>query len=70
MANPILLSHPLRSLSQDSDLSCVLDLEDPYRMSLARLEEIIAVQPAGEIRAYLFGLYDMRRAAVYAGGVE
>jgi len=68
MAKFILPSHPLSALSQDSDLSCVLDLEDPHRMSLERLEGLITAQPAGEIRAYLFGLYDMRRAAVYAGG--
>lgn len=68
MADTIQSIHPLRTLSQDSALSCVLDLEDPFRMTLERLEGLIAAEPEGEIRAYLFGLYDMRRAAVYAGG--
>ncbi|MFJ1257032.1 hypothetical protein [Cupriavidus sp. CuC1] len=70
MASAILLSHPLHTLSQGTDLSCVLDLEDPYRMPLERLEDLIMAQLADEIRAYLFGLYDMRRAAIYAGGVR
>ncbi|SOY62192.1 conserved hypothetical protein [Cupriavidus phytorum] len=68
MADTILAVHPLRTLLQDSDLSCVLDLENPFYMTLERLEGLISAEPTAEIRAYLFGLYDMRRAAVYAGG--
>ncbi|AGW91169.1 MULTISPECIES: hypothetical protein [Cupriavidus] len=68
MADAILAAHPLRTLPQDSDLSCVLDLENPFYMTLERLEGLITTQPAGEIRAYLYGLWDMRRAAVYAEG--
>lgn len=68
MADAILSAHPLRTLSQESDLSCVLDLENPFYMTLERLEGLITAEPEGEIRAYLFGLYDMRRAAVYARG--
>ncbi|OAV63731.1 hypothetical protein Barb4_04784 [Bacteroidales bacterium Barb4] len=45
-----------------------LDLENPFYMTLERLEGLITAEPPGEIRAYLFGLYDMRRAAVYARG--
>ncbi|MFC4518826.1 hypothetical protein [Cupriavidus pinatubonensis] len=66
MADAILSTHPLRTLPEDSDLSCILDIEDPYRMSLGRLEDLIAAQPAGEIRGWLYGVYDMRRAALYA----
>lgn len=68
MADTIQSTHPLRTLCQDSVLSCVLDLEDPFHMTLERLEGLIAAEPEGEIRAYLFGLYDMRRASVYAVG--
>lgn len=66
MADAILAAHPLRTLSQDSDLSCVLDLEDPYHMTLERLESLIQAQPVGEIRGWLYGVYDMRRATLYA----
>lgn len=71
MANTILARHPLATLSSDSDLALILELEDPLLMSPDRLEEVlrlsrpIEVEP--EVRAYLWGLYDQRRVAVYAG---
>lgn len=66
MADAILAAHPLCTLSQDSDLSWILDSEDPYRMTLERLVSLIHAQPAGEIRGWLYGVWDMRRAAEYA----
>ncbi|NUA26304.1 hypothetical protein [Cupriavidus basilensis] len=68
MADKILETHPLRALPKDSALALVLELENPFLMSLERLEEIIEAEPVSSVRAYLFGLYDMRRAAIYAGG--
>jgi hypothetical protein len=37
-------------------------------MPLDRLKTLIERTEPGEMRGYLFGLYDLRRAAVYAGG--
>ncbi|MDH6149699.1 MULTISPECIES: hypothetical protein [Paraburkholderia] len=68
MAAPILLAHPLTSLSPDCELSLVFEREDPFHMPLERLETLIERSEPGEMRAYLFGLYDLRRAVVYAGG--
>lgn len=65
MAATILSRHPLATLSSDSDLALVLELEDPLLMRVERLAEILErcspdeVEP--EVRAYLFGLYDQRR---------
>jgi hypothetical protein len=61
-------SHPLSSLPFDTDLSVVFETEDMWHMSLQRLETLIKRTAPGETRAYLYGLYDMRRSVVYAGG--
>lgn len=61
-------THPLSSLSPDSELALVLQLEDPALMDLHRLESLIERAGPGDIRSYLFGLYDLRRAVVYAVG--
>lgn len=64
MATAILARHPLATLSSDSDLALILELEDPVLMTSKRLEEVLRasapdeVEP--EVRAYLFGLYDQR----------
>ncbi|MBW5287865.1 hypothetical protein [Burkholderia gladioli] len=68
MANSILASHPLSSLSIDSDLSIEFELRDPFHMPLDLLESLIESTEPGEVRGYLFGLYDLRRATVYARG--
>jgi hypothetical protein len=71
MATTILARHPLATLSSDSDLALVLELEDPVLMSPERLEEVLRLSAPGEVepevRAYLWGLYDQRRIAVYSG---
>ncbi|APR34326.1 hypothetical protein [Paraburkholderia sp. SOS3] len=69
MANSILASHPLSSLSSDSELSIAFELSDPFHMPLDRLESLIEeTEPGTEERGYLFGLLDMRRAVVYTRG--
>ncbi|AOJ61243.1 hypothetical protein WJ32_01395 [Burkholderia ubonensis] len=69
MANSILASHPLSSLSSDSDLSIEFELRDPFHMPLDLLESLIeSTEPGTEMRGYLFGLYDLRCAVVYARG--
>jgi len=67
MANAILQAHPLSSLPLESHLALVFECEDPFLMPLYRLETLIQGTEAGELRGYLFGLYDMRRAVVYVG---
>lgn len=64
MASAILSLHPLQTLSLDSDLSVVLELEDPLLMDPERLEELIRecandAEPA--VWGYLCGLLDQRR---------
>lgn len=68
MAAPILPAHPLNGLPPDCELSLVFEIEDPFHMPLERLETLIERSGPGEMRGYLFGLYDLRRAIVYAGG--
>ncbi|MBC8721430.1 hypothetical protein F6X37_07450 [Paraburkholderia sp. 31.1] len=68
MAAPILPAHPLNGLPLDCELSVVFETEDPFRMPLDRLKTLIERSEPGEMRGYLFGLYDLRRAVVYAGG--
>lgn len=67
MANAILQAHPLSSLPLESGLSLVFECEDPFLMPLYRFETLTQGTEPGELRGYLFGLYDMHRAAVYAG---
>ncbi|WP_176059962.1 hypothetical protein [Paraburkholderia sp. BCC1876] len=67
MANAI-LHHPLSTLPVDSALLLVFQCEDPFLMPLNRIEELIReAKPGSELRGYLWGLYDQRRAAVYSG---
>lgn len=68
MATRILPPHPLDSLPPDCELSLVFEMEDPFRMPLERLESLIENSEPGETRGYLFGLYDLLRSVVYAGG--
>lgn len=69
MANGILASHPLSSLPSESELSIAFELSDPFHMPLDRLESLIeGTEPGTEVRGYLFGLLDLRRAVVYARG--
>jgi len=68
MANSILASHPLSSLSSASELSIEFELSDPFHMPLDRLESLIESTEPGEVRGYLYGLYDLLRAMVYARG--
>lgn len=68
MAAPILPSHPFNGLSLDCELSVVFETEDPFHMPLGRLETLIERSEPGEMRGYLFGLYDLRRAIVYSRG--
>lgn len=72
MANASLqqLVHPLESLSCDADLAVVFECEDPFLMPLDRFEELIRTTAPGELRGYLFGLYDQRRAAIYSGSPQ
>ena len=49
MANTILARHPLATLSSDSDLALVLELEDPVLMSPERLEEVLRLSAPGEV---------------------
>jgi hypothetical protein len=62
MAEAILSLHPCQTLLLDSDLSVVLELEDPHQMTLDRLEELIEAgrpcQPA--VWGYLFGIWESR----------
>lgn len=69
MANTHSSSHPLSSISSDSELSIAFELSDPFHMPLDRLESLIeGTEPGTEVRGYLFGLLDLRRAVVYARG--
>jgi hypothetical protein len=67
MASRILQTHPLSSLPIESTFALVFESEDPFLMSLDRLESLIEATAADELPGYRFGLYDMRRAAVYVG---
>ncbi len=62
--------HPLQSIAIDSELSIVFELEDPFLMSLERFEELIRTTVPGELRGYLWGLFDQRRAAIYSGAPQ
>ncbi|WP_175794793.1 hypothetical protein [Burkholderia ambifaria] len=69
MANKHFSSHPLSSISSDSELSIAFELNDPFHMPLDQLESLIeSTEPGTEMRGYLFGLYDLRCAVVYARG--
>lgn len=69
MANKHSSSHPLSSLSSESKLLIEFELSDPFHMPLDRLESLIEdTEPGTEMRGYLFGLLDLRRAVVYARG--
>ncbi|HDR9318690.1 TPA: hypothetical protein QDB16_005263 [Burkholderia vietnamiensis] len=69
MAAPILPAHPLNGLPLDCELSLVFETEDPFHMPLDRLKVLIeSTEPGTEMRGYLFGLYDLRCAVVYARG--
>ncbi|WP_293035210.1 hypothetical protein [Paraburkholderia sp.] len=69
MAAPILPAHPLYGLPLDCELAVVFETEDPFHMPLDRLESLIEdTEPGTEMRGYLCGLYDLRRAVVYARG--
>jgi hypothetical protein len=60
MASTILV-HPIERLGKYSDMAFVFECEDPFQMSDERIWELITLAPTMEIRAYLFGLADMRR---------
>lgn len=65
MAAHILSPHPLSTMSLDSDLALILELEDPLLMSRSRLEEVLdasmqAREPA-VVTAYLHALLDQQR---------
>lgn len=68
MAGRILPPHPLNGLQLDCELFAIFETEDPFHMSLDRLKTLIERSEPGEMRGYLFGLYDLRRAVVYARG--
>jgi len=70
MANSILLHHPLASVAADSDLAIVFDYENPFLMPLDRFEELIGATPPGELRGYLYGLYDQRKTALCSGSPQ
>ncbi|MBR8158633.1 hypothetical protein KDX20_29850 [Burkholderia cenocepacia] len=58
--------HPLQTLSTDSDLALVLELEDPLLMTEERLQYLLQASRPGdsvepEVWGYLFGLLDQRR---------
>ena len=58
--------HPLQTLSTDSDLSFVLELEDPMLMSEERLADLLQASRPGdsvepEVWGYLHGLLDQLR---------
>ncbi|KAG8153855.1 hypothetical protein [Burkholderia catarinensis] len=58
--------HPLQTLSMNSNLGLVLELEDPMLMSEERLEDLLQASRPGdsvepEVWGYLFGLLDQRR---------
>jgi len=58
--------HPLQTLSTDSDLALVLELEDPMLMSEQRLHDLLQASKPGdsvepEVWGYLHGLLDQRR---------
>jgi len=59
--------HPLNLLSQDHPLALVFEIEDPFRMALERFEDLIHEAENETLRAYLWGLYDQRRVAIYSG---
>ncbi|TDG01893.1 hypothetical protein E1N52_42625 [Paraburkholderia guartelaensis] len=63
MADAILSLHPCQTLSLDSDLSVVLELENPHQMTDDRLTELISssqstVEPA--VWGYLYGIWESR----------
>ncbi len=62
--------HPLAGLPDDSALGPIFDYENPFLMSLDRFEELIRDTAPGELRGYLFGLYDQRRAAIFSGSPQ
>lgn len=58
--------HPLQTLSMDSDLALVLELEDPMLMSEKRLQDLLQASRPGdsvepEVWGYLHGLLDQLR---------
>lgn len=58
--------HPLQTLSMDSDLALVLELEDPLLMSEERLQDLLQASRPGdsvepEVWGYLVALLDQRR---------
>lgn len=62
--------HPLSSTRLPTDLAIVFECENPFLMDLHRFEELIRNAPPGELRGYLFGLYDQRRVALYSGSPQ
>ncbi|HDR9035993.1 TPA: hypothetical protein QDB07_003495 [Burkholderia vietnamiensis] len=57
--------HPLQTLSTDSDLALVLELEDPLLMTEERLQYLIQASRTSEkvepaVWGYLVGLLDQR----------
>ncbi|MFL9903329.1 hypothetical protein PQR71_35235 [Paraburkholderia fungorum] len=64
------LVHPIESLSRDVELSLVFELEDIFLMPLDRIVELIGETNDALLRGYLFGVYDMRRSAIYSGSTQ
>lgn len=63
MADAILSLHPCQTLSLESDLSVVLELENPHHMTDQRLAELVrssqsTVEPA--VWGYLYGIWESR----------
>ncbi|KWC87840.1 hypothetical protein WL58_08970 [Burkholderia cepacia] len=57
--------HPLQTLSTDSDLALVLELEDPLLMTEERLQYLLQASRTSEnvdpaVWGYLFALLDQR----------
>jgi hypothetical protein len=55
--------HPLSSIPFDDDLSIVFELEDPFRMSAERIQEL-AIACSSDYplaSAYLYGLLEQRQ---------
>lgn len=71
MVASILSPHPISTLPRDSELSRILEIRDPFLISLSDLEQLIDGAPTARMQGYLWGVLDMRlmlTACTGAGG--
>lgn len=70
MAVPILASHPISALPDDNELSQILELRDPFLMSLPELDQLIKEAPTAQVQGWLWGVRDMLAMYAACTGLE